>query len=313
MTQSMAILFYSEVDSPEPWRRAFARALPEMPFRVWPEIGDPEAIRYALVWKPEAALLASLPRLAAILSLGAGVDHLLGNPGLPAGVPIVRLVDAGMGAEMGEYCLLGVLYFHRNLDEYARWQRQRVWKRLPGVRAADRRVGIMGLGVLGGGLAAKLVTLGFDVAGWSRTQKAVEGVACHWGAAGLEAFLARSEILVNLLPLTDATRGILNARTLDRLPDGACLINVARGAHLVDDDLLAALDSGKLRGAMLDVFQREPLAETHRFWTHPRILLTPHVAAPTIPELAVEQAIDAIRCFEDGRVPKGLVDCQRGY
>ncbi len=309
----MAILFYSKSDSPEPWRNAIGRQLPELSFRVWPDVGPPERIRYALVWKPEPGLLASLPNLRAIIALGAGVDHLFQDPQLPRTTPIVRLVDAGMAAEMTEYCVLGVLYFHRSLDHYVRLQAIWQWQRLPVIPAARRRVGIMGLGTLGRHLAQRLVTLGFAVSGWSRSAKNLEGVSCHWGEGGLNPFLARSEILINLLPLTRSTRGILGAGTFAALPDGACLINVARGAHLMEDDLLAALARGKLRGAMLDVFSEEPLPATHPFWQHPQIIVTPHTAAPTIPELAADQVIEAIRRFESGDQPGGLVNLDQGY
>ena len=309
----MAILFYSKSDNPEPWRDAIERELPELSFRVWPDVGAPDEIRYALVWRPEHGLLASLPNLRAIIALGAGVDHLFQDPQLPRTTPIVRLVDAGMAAEMSEYCVLGVLYFHRSMDRYTRLQAVRQWQRLPLVPAAQRRVGIMGLGTLGRHLAQRLVALGFAVSGWSRSAKNLDGVSCHWGEGGLNPFLARSEILINLLPLTRNTRGILDADTFAALPDGACLINVARGAHLMEDDLLAALSRGKLRGAMLDVFREEPLPAPHPFWRHPRIVVTPHTAAPTIPELAVDQVVEAIHRLEAGERPDGLVDLDEGY
>jgi len=310
---SMTLLFCSDTDAPEPWREALAPELPEMEFRVWPDVGEPAHVTYALVWRPQSGLLASLPNLKAILSLGAGVDHVLLDPLLPSGVPIVRMVDAGLAAQMSEYALYGVLHFHRSMQQYADQQRRTLWHQVPAVLAQQRTVGIMGLGVLGGDFARKLVPLGFNVLGWSRTPKNLPGVTAFHGRAGLEEFLGQIEILANFLPLTPDTAGILGAPTFRQLPRGACIINIARGAHLNERELLAALDEGRLGGAMLDVFQREPLPPEHPFWHHPRVVITPHVAAQAIAELMVAQVIESIRRIERGDQPPGLVDRGRGY
>lgn len=309
----MVVLFYSDIDDPRPWRAALARALPELDFRVWPDIGRPEEIDYALVWKPPGGMLASLPRLKAILSLGAGVDHLFLDARLPAGVPITRMVDAGLAPQMSEYAMYGVLHFHRCMDRYAIMQREGLWKQLPAIPPAQRTIGVMGLGVLGGDFACKAQVMGFHVIGWSRRAHGLEGVGEYHGADGLAAFLAATQILVNFLPLTPETHGILDRALFARLPRGAFLVNLARGGHLVEDDLVAALDSGQLGGAMLDVFVQEPLPEGHAFWRHPGIVVTPHIAGLAIAELMVEQVVDNVMRLERGETPTGLVDRRRGY
>jgi glyoxylate/hydroxypyruvate reductase A len=309
----MTLLFYSDTDAPEPWREALALELPEVEFRIWPDVGEPARVSYALVWRPQPGLLASLPNLKAILSLAAGVDHVLLDPQLPEKVPIVRMVDAGLASQMSEYALYGVLHFHRSMQQYAEQQRRAVWRQLSAVPASRRTVGVMGLGVLGGDFVRKLVPLGFKVLGWSRTPKNLPGVTTFHGPGGLSAFLGQTEILANFLPLTSDTKGILSASTFGQLPRGACIINIARGAHLDERDLLAALDQGQVGGAMLDVFQREPLPPEHPFWHHPRAIITPHVAAQAIAELMVAQVIDNIRRIERGQRPLGLVDRRRGY
>jgi glyoxylate/hydroxypyruvate reductase A len=309
----MALLFRSSVDSAARWRAQLARLTQELEIRVWPEVGDPAEIDYALVWRPEPGLLASLPNLKLILSLGAGVDHLLGDPQLPRHLPIVRLVDPHMTDAMSEYVVLQVLRLHRHDLDYRAQQEARVWRERDQKNAADRRVGILGLGELGRDAAKKLKSLGFDVAGWSRGQKTVAEIECYAGAAGLPELLGRSEILVCLLPLTAETEGILNARTLSLLPWGAALVNAARGAHLVEDDLIAALASGHVSAAVLDVFGDEPLPADHPFWQHPRVVVTPHVAAFTNPATAAPIILDNIRRFEEGRPLLNRVDPARGY
>ena len=278
---------------------------------VSPDDGAVEDIRYALVWLPPAGMLARYPNLEVILSLGAGVDHIFADPSLPAGVPIVRLVDRELTARMTEYVLLHVLRYHRQHRAYARQQQARDWQPLVQPAAAERRIGIMGLGVLGKAAARPLVDLGFDVAGWSRTAQPVPGVTGYDGGH-LGDFLARTDILVCLLPLTPATRGILNRDTLAKLPAGACLINAGRGPLLVEDDLIAALDSG-LAAATLDVFAVEPLPADHRFWGDGRITVTPHVASATDARSAVDEVVKAIAAIRGGRIPDHVVGRVRGY
>ena len=309
----MALLFRSSVDSEARWRPQLARLMPELEVRVWPEIGDAAEIDYALVWRPEPGLLASLPKLKLILSLGAGVDHILCDPQLPPGVPIVRLVDPYMTDTMSEYVVLQVLRLHRRDLDYRMQQEARIWRELEHKNAAERRVGILGFGELGQDAGRKLRGLGFDVAFWSRTEKTVPGFANYAGSQGLRLMLERSEILLCLLPLTCETEGILNRTTFAMLPRGAALINAARGRHLIEEDLLPALASGQLSAAALDVFRDEPLPPEHPFWGHPRIVVTPHVAALTNPRTAAPIILDNIRRFEQRRPLLHQIDPARGY
>ena len=309
----MAILFRSTPAATGRWRPLLGELLSEHEIRYWPEIGDKAAIEYALVWQPEAGLLGSLPNLKLIVGLGAGVDHLLRDPSLPRDVPIVRLVDPYMTDAMSEYVVLQVLRLHRQDLDYLAQQRAGIWQEREQKNAAERTVGILGFGTLGQDAGRKLKSLGFDVAGWSRGTRQISGFATHAGAAGLDALLARSEILVCLLPLTAATAGILNAASFARLPRGAGLVNAGRGGHLVEEDLIPALDAGQLSGAVLDVFREEPLPQAHPFWRHPRIILTPHIAAETNPPTAAPIIRDAIRRCEAGLPLDNRVDLARGY
>ncbi len=309
----MALLFLSSIDSATRWTAELHRLLPDLDIRIWPEIGDPAAIDAALVWRPPAGLLASLPNLKLIASLGAGVDHILADPLLPKSIPIVRLVDPYMTAAMSEYVQLQVLRLHRQDPAYRAQQRQHLWHELAQPNAAERRVGVLGLGTLGGDAALKLCVLGFDVAGWSRTERRLPGIACFHGEDGLQAVLGRSEILACLLPLTPETEGILDARLFSILPRGAAIINCARGRHLVEADLIPALDSGQLSAAVLDVFRDEPLPREHPFWDDPRITLTPHVAAATHAPTAALAVADNLRRLRQGQPPLNRIDLGRGY
>jgi glyoxylate/hydroxypyruvate reductase A len=309
----MALLFSSTVDSAARWQAALGRLAADLEVRVWPDVGDPSEIDYALIWRPEPGLLAGLPKLRLILSLGAGIDHILRDPQLPRDLPIVRLVDPYLTAAMSEYVVLQVLALHRRDLDYRAQQHALIWRELPQKNAGERPVGILGFGEIGHDAGRKLAALGFPVAGWSRSEKAVAGFRTHAGADGLAQLLAGSEILVCLLPLTSATEGILCARNFALLPRGAGLVNAGRGGHLVEPDLIPALDSGQLSGAALDVFREEPLPPGHPFWRHPRILVTPHIAGITNPETAAAIVVDNIRRFEGGRPLLNEVDRAQGY
>lgn len=308
----MALMFLSPDDPAEAWREALGAAIPELDFRIWPEVGDPAEIDVALVWQPPPGELARYPNLRAILSLGAGIDGLLAQPGLPD-VPIARMVDPSLTRTMTEYVVLATLRHHRQFDRFEREQRATRWSFALPPQAADRRVGVMGLGVLGSAAATSLAAHGFPVAGWSREAKQLAGIDCFAGRAGLTAFLARTEILLCLLPLTRNTADILNAATFAGLPRGAYLINVARGAHLVEADLIAALDSGQLAGATLDVYREEPLPPEDPLWHHPKVLITPHVASYASPRTAAEGVAENIRRARAGRPLLHQVDRDRGY
>jgi glyoxylate/hydroxypyruvate reductase len=309
----MAILFKSTPAAQARWRPYLTAAWPRRDVRYWPEIGDKAAIDYALVWHPEPGLLASLPNLKLIVSLGAGIDHILRDPQLPAAVPILRLVDPHMTEAMCEYIALQVLRLHRQDVDYRSQQAAGEWREHPQKNAAERTVGILGFGTLGAAAGRTLQALGFDVAGWSRSAKEVPGFATFVGTTGLTQLLGRSEILVCVLPMTLETEGILNAGLFAHLPRGAAIVNAGRGRHLVEADLLAALASGQLSAAALDVFRDEPLPPSHKFWRHQRIIVTPHVAAETHPPTATAIIAAAIEDFAAGRPIPHLVDRERGY
>lgn len=309
----MALLFISKSDNPDAWRAMLAEGLPDLEVRVWPETGDPLEIEFALAWKPAPGVLARFPNLKLIQSLGMGVDHIFVDADLPAGVPVARLVDPDMVRQMSEYAIFAALRHHRRMDAYHANQRAGRWASA-GLRDTPLvRAGVLGLGAIGGDTAAKLASLGFQVAGWSRTPKALDGIESFHGEDGLLAFLQRTDILVCLLPLTPETTGILDARAFAALPAGAYVINLARGGHVVEDDLLAAIDGGHLAGATLDVFQTEPLPHGHPFWAHPKIHVTPHIAGLTNPRTSAAQVIESIRRVRAGQPPLNLVDAARGY
>ncbi len=309
----MALVLKTDIERGDSWHRAFRALLPELELRDWRAPGAPEDIEFALVWAPEQGALAKFPNLKAIFSIGAGIDHLASDPDLPPGVPIVRMVEPGLTAGMVEFVVMSALYHHRFMLDYAVQQREKVWREIEQIPTFRRRVGILGLGVLGSACAEKLCDFGFQVAGWSRRPKSQVGVESFHDADGLTAFLKRSDILVCLLPLTDETEGILNAETLGALPHGAAFISVGRGKHVVETDLLSALDSGQIGGATLDVFREEPLPPDSPFWSHPRIVVVPHIASMTIAETAAEAVAQNIRRVQAGQPPEHIVDLDRGY
>jgi glyoxylate/hydroxypyruvate reductase len=313
MNSIMVLLFRSSVDSAARWQSELARLSPEFDIRIWPELGDPSEIEYALVWRPEPGLLASLPNLKLILSLGAGVDHILCDPQLPRAVPIVRLVDPYLTAAMSEYVVLQVLRLHRHDLDYRIQEEAEIWQELPQKNARERPVGILGFGEIGQHVGGKLASLGFPVSGWSRSAKTIAGFTTYTDAVGLTQMLGKTEILVCLLPLTPQTEGILCARNFTTLPVGAAIVNAGRGGHLVEEDLIPALDSGQLSAAALDVFRAEPLPPGHPFWHHPRILVTPHIAGITNPATAAPIILDNIRRFKEGRPLMNQVDPAQGY
>jgi len=303
---------------PKGWEQRFRALAPQHDIRTWPEqIGDPADIRYACVWKPPAGLLAGFPNLKAIFSLGAGADDLLADPELPD-VPVVRIVDSDLTMRMTEYVVLHVLMYHRRQRLYDAQQRERLWREHNQPAASEVLVGIMGLGVLGTSAAWMLHRIGFQVAGWSRTPKALPGLETFHGAQGLEQFLRRSEILVCLLPATPATRGIINLNLLRKLRSsgalqGAYLINAGRGSLQVDADILAALEEGSLAGATLDVFPTEPLPVGSPLWDHPKVTITPHNAAQAVPQTLAISVLQQIDRIELGIPLVNTIDRVTGY
>ncbi|KVT32872.1 2-hydroxyacid dehydrogenase [Burkholderia ubonensis] len=313
----MKILFYSPHQEAGAWRDELAQALPEAELRAW-QPGDTAAADYALVWRAPRELFAPRDGLRAIFNLGAGVDAPLAleraHPGtLPPHVPLVRLEDSGMAQQMVEYVTHAVLRYLRRFDEYDALQRERRWHVLDPHPRATFTVAVLGLGVLGAQVAQALAALGLPVRGYSRSPKQLDGIETFAGDGALDACVDGAKVLVNLLPSTPDTDGILCARTFARLAPGAYVINVARGAHLVDADLLDALAGGRVTAATLDVFQHEPLPDDHPFWRAPRITITPHSSAETLRAEAVEQIAGKIRAFERGEPVSGIVDYARGY
>jgi glyoxylate/hydroxypyruvate reductase A len=274
----------------------------------------PEDIDYALGFRPKPGFLKSLPNLKAIFSLGAGIDGFLSDPDFPRHVPLIRFVDDTLSREMAQYIVMHVLIQHRAERMFSLAQREAKWRQAMLARPTeDTRIGILGIGEIGSVAARRLCDLGFSVSGWSRTKKRIDGVRSFAGKGELDAFLAQCDFLVCVLPLTPETRHVLNATLFAKLPKGAYVINVARGGHLAETDLIAALDNGHLSGATLDVFELEPLPETSPIWKHPKIIATPHVAAITSPAAAARYVIDGIAAMERGETLKNIVDMTRGY
>jgi len=274
----------------------------------------PEEIDYVLAFRPPPGFFKTLPKVKAIFSLGAGVDGFLADPEFPKQIPLVRFVDHTMSREMTHYVVLQTLMHHKRQRLFDEGQREKQWRQsFPSRQTEETRIGILGLGEIGTMAAERLRDLDFPVAGWSRTKKDVKGIESFAGADQLEAFLGRSDILVCLLPLTPDTRNILNAKTFAMLPKDAFVINAARGGHLAEDDLIAAIDSGHLAGATLDVFQTEPLPKESPLWSHRKITVTPHIAAMTDPRVAGRYVADRIaRHMKDGTLDN-LVDFTLGY
>ena len=306
----MRISFCCTDTAPEPWLQGLQAALPDAEVTLW-SAGAPAA-DYAVVWAPPQQFFDEQQQLKAVFNIGAGVDALL-KLSLPPQAKIVRLDDAGMSVQMAEYVCHAVIRHFREFDAYEADTRQGKWSfRKPRSRA-DFPVGIMGLGVLGERVARALATFEFSVNGWSRSPKTVDGVQCFSGAQGFNDFLFASRVLVCLLPLTPDTRDVMNRDTLSQLQPGGYVINVARGAHLVDDDLLALLDNGHLAGATLDVFRTEPLPADHPFWTHPGITVTPHTSARTLRSESIAQIAGKMMALQRGEPVAGVVEACRGY
>lgn len=308
----MTILYKADPERGLIWQAIFAELAPDLPFHIWPDIGDAAAVRYLVAWQPPDDFLALLPNLQVVFSVGAGVDQ-FDLQSLPPHIPLVRMIEPSLADGVAEYVVLSILATHRHLTIYIGDQRRKQWKPIRLVPASRRRVGVMGLGVLGRSVLDRLRTFGFPLMGWSRSQQVIEGVACFAGSEQFHDFLSACDILVCLLPLTSETRGILDRDTFDAMPRGAALINVGRGAHLVESDLLDVLESGQISSAILDVLSAEPLPENHAFWEHPGILITPHIAGMTQPETAAHVLLGNIRCHQAGESIDGMVNADDGY
>ena len=308
----MSFLILSYPARVETFRQIFERDFPELGFAGSLDEVDPAEIRYLMAWTFPDDLATRFPNLELIFSTGAGIDQMAGVY-IPPGAKLVRMVEEGVTTLVRDYVVMSVLGLHRDLPAFIEQQRQELWKVRDFVWPDQRRVGILGLGELGMATVNALRPFGFKLSGWSRSEKTIEGVDCHSGPDGLKEMLATTDILVCLLPLTDETRNILDAKLFAQLPKGSGLVHAGRGAHLDQDALLAALDSGHLSGAFVDVTNPEPLPAGHRLWSHPRVVLTPHIAGHSRPETAAEATVLNIRRHQEGHIPKGLVDPARGY
>ncbi|MBA1272912.1 2-hydroxyacid dehydrogenase [Stutzerimonas azotifigens] len=306
------LVFYSQFDSFEEWRDLLAPLLPHVRICQEQDVEDPDHVLYALAWKPPQGFFARYRNLQLLVNLGAGVDSLVGRDDLPS-IPITRVSDPDMGRMMASYILFAVLRYARDIPAFERAQRERRWHYVHPRLPASIRVGVLGLGELGAYAAAELVRQGFDVRGWSRSAKQLDGVTCSSGLDALDSFIAGSDILVVMLPLTPETRGLLNAERLALLPAGSCFINASRGAVVDQHALTEALASGLIAEATLDVFDREPLPPEDPLWALDNVLITPHLASVAIPGSAAKQIADNIMRLERGETVLHQVDPARGY
>ena len=309
----MRILLHRADGNTEPWVADFAAVLPEAEVVAWQEGAALAPCDYAVLWSPPAALVPELMHVKAIFVTGAGVDAIMKFAGALPAVPVIRLGDAGMAVQMAEYVTHAVLRYFRRFDEYEKQARRGVWAILPQHKKEDFCVGVMGLGVLGKRVIEALAGFGFPLRGWSRSQKQIDGVECFAGSAGLAPFLRGTRVLVCMLPLTPDTNNLLDRGHLSMLPEGAYLINVARGAHVAEPDLLSLIRSGRIAGATLDVLSNEPLPAPHPFWDEARITITPHISALTIRRQSIVQICDKIACLQRGEPVADVVDRERGY
>ena len=308
----ITIAFYSAGDSWDEWAQ---RLIPHLPSIRFVDLMSDDAMRadIALVWAPPSGRLAALPRLRGIIMQGQGVDHMMADASVPRNIPLIRLVDPDMSEALSHWAVLAALDFWRDGPYYRAQQREKIWAPKPQRPAQGGVVGVMGVGAIGSVIAARFTGLGFRVKGWARTRRQLDQVAVYAGMNELDNFLQDVQILVSVLPLTPATRGIMNADLFAKLAPGACVINAGRGSPIVDDELLTALESGQIEAAVLDVFETEPLPSSHPFWSHDQIIVWPHVAAQTNPETAAQQVATAIDAIMAGKTPANQVDWRRGY
>jgi glyoxylate/hydroxypyruvate reductase A len=309
----LRVLLYRGDGVIAPWARDFSQALPQAETVVWQEGQLLPPCDYAVLWAPTPALLDQLARVKAIFLMGAGVDAILKFGDALPDVPVIRLGDAGMGEQMAEYVAYAVLRYFRRFDEYEQQARAGVWNPLTARKKEAFTVGVLGLGKLGIPVVQALRQLGFPVRGWSRTAKGIPGVDCYAGMESLDDFMRGTQVLVSMLPLTPETNNLLDRARLSLLPEGAYLVNVARGAQVAEPDLLALIRAGHIAGATLDVFRNEPLPAPHPFWNEPRITITPHISAITLREEAVRQIAHKIELLEQGEHVADVVDRKRGY
>lgn len=309
----MAVTLICPDRNPVPWIQALTRLEPNLDIRVWPKDHPRQDIELALTWAHPHGIFNEYPGLGCISSMGAGVDHLLSDPNLPNGVPIVRLVDQELVTGMVDYLTLAVLSHFRQFDIYQTLQTEKTWQPQAAREKNNFPVGIMGMGQLGKAAGQRLLDLGFPVYGWKNTPVDIPGIKTSYGMDQLPDFLARTRVLICLLPLTNQTRHILNMDTFSKLPRDAYLINVGRGGHLKERELIPALDQGLLSGACLDVFESEPLESNHPFWAHPKIRITPHVSSQTSPSSVAPQILENLNRLRTGQKLLHPINLKKGY
>ncbi|NEQ48887.1 MAG: glyoxylate/hydroxypyruvate reductase A [Leptolyngbya sp. SIO3F4] len=309
----MVLSLICPTKDPVPWVTAIRAIAPEIELRVWPEDANKADVTFTLVWAQPQGIFAHYPSLQVISSMGAGVDNLLQDASIPNQAIVVRMVDPRLVRQMGDYVLAAVLNHVRQFPDYRQYQQQQQWKPLQPRNIDDVTVGVMGIGQIGSAVAIRLSQLGFRVLGWSRRVKSITNVQVFVGQQQLSDFLAASEVLVCLLPLTPETENVLNMTTLNQLPQGAYVVNVARGSHLVEEDLLSLINNNHLSGACLDVFCQEPLPQEHPFWSHSKITITPHIASLTDPISVAPQIVDNYRRMLAGQSLLNQVDIHSGY
>ncbi|MEI9418945.1 2-hydroxyacid dehydrogenase [Mesorhizobium sp. Cs1321R2N1] len=307
------VLFLWEQGNAYEWKFFMEELVGDIDFRVFPDVGDRAEVDYIMAWMPPLGEIEKYPNAKAIFSIGAGVSHILRDSGVPRDIPIVRLTDEALSLDMSLYALHWTLHFHRGFDRYLRQKQSKTWKRHSYPPNEDRKVGVLGLGEIGGKLVEMLRDMHFDVGGWSRSKKDIEGVSCFVGEEGLAQLLRRSEILISVLPPTPETANLLNDARLRQMPKGAFLINMGRGEAVGDDDLLRVLDEGHLAGAVLDVFREEPLPSPSPYWSHPCVVVTPHAAGPTSVKYGAKRIAENIIKMERGLPPHPLYNASLGY
>ncbi|KIO77648.1 hypothetical protein TH53_08385 [Pedobacter lusitanus] len=308
---SIVIIFNNK--DPKPWAEALEKFLPEDKVFVYPNVPDPQSVLLAICWKPVPGVLSEFPNLRLVQSAGAAVDHLIRTQSFRETMLLARIVDENLSNDMWEYLLAGSMSMIRTFSTYESNQEEKRWEQLSYSTIGQTTIAVLGLGKIGAATARKLSVLGFSVRGWSATKKEIEGVNCYYGNEQLDLTLTGADILINILPLTPETENILNTKNLLKLNKGAGLINVARGEHLVEDDLLDLLASGHLSAARLDVFREEPLPKDHPFWEQKKIGITPHIASLTNINSAINQVVQNYRNLKDGKEVRNLVSIQKGY
>jgi len=295
------------------WREELLALNPHLDIRIWPDVGNPADIEFLLVWKHPIGSLNQFSNVKAIQSLGAGVDHIFVDPDINTEVPIARIIDPYMASDIVQYVTAYALQHIKLIKRWSEKQQQKLWNKEPPFNLSEKMIGIMGMGFLGSKAAHVLTALGLKVSGWSQSEKNISDVKHYTGDAEFSDFLSQSDMLICMLPLTDKTENILNIKTLSQLPEDAYLINVGRGSHLVEEDLLTVLDSGHLSGACLDVFRQEPLPVEHPFWSHPKIQVTPHIASVTNAATAAPQVYENYSRMMSGQALLRQVDTKKGY